>query len=292
MGKTATQNGKDFEINLWDYLSKPGFRKNLIQANVGLDDFTNIDSKDKNNKKNITLKKELHQKFIKEHKSMPGMRFASALRGDILCNILGIIIDIKNYASVQGTMKLKELKLEDYIKGFDSNIKYPLFYKLDNFDFIDDHADHLNQLRDFLISKIKNIDWFKNEFQPKFKNGVTVAYMTPINFADFFCFNECGFAWNYSGVKPIKGFFSKVEDTVEFKVIDFTEIKSSFIEVKLTIDEKGYIFINFYDGDECVYIISQRGWDEQRSKRFGSNCSFIKKSAMTLVSKIEIPKDE
>lgn len=290
MGKTATQNGKDFEVSLWDHLSIPGFRKNLIQANVGLDDFTNIDSKDNNNKKNIALKKELHQRFLKDNEAMPGMRFASALRGDILCNILGIIIDIKNYGSVQNTMKLKDFNPEDYIKGYDSNIKYSLFYKSSNFDFVDDHAINFDQLRDFLLSKTKDIEWFRNEFQPKFKNLTTIAYMSPTNFADFFCFNECGFAWDYSGVKPIKGFFSKVGDTVEFKVIDFTEIKSSFIEVKMIIDDKGYVFINFYDGDECVYIISQRGWNEQRSKRFGSNCSFIKKSAMTLVSKVEIPK--
>ncbi len=293
MGKNATQNGKDWEVMLWYYLLKyPGFRKDLIQANISIEDLTNIDSKDSGNESNKSIKKSLAKLFLEKNEKMVGIRDASALRGDILCALLGIIIDIKNYASVQGTMKLKDLKLENYIKGFDSNIKYFLFYQLDKFDFLDYHHMNVESIRDFLFSKDKDIEWYKAYMQPLYNESKTIAYMTPANFASFFCFNECGYAYEYAGVKPIKGFFSKVEDTVEFKVVDFSKnIKSTFVEVKLHIDDKGYIFFNFYDGAECIYILSQRGWDEKMSKRFGSNCSFINKNYMTLVSKVEIPKE-
>ena len=293
MGKSATQNGKDWEVTLWSLLTKyPGFRKDLLKANVSIDDLLNIDSKDGSNKDNKILKKELTERFLTKHEKMVGMRDASALRGDILCEILGLIIDIKNYASVQGTMKLKDLKLEDYIKGFDSNIKYPLFYMMEMFDFLDDHGINVELLKVFLFSKEKDVEWFKNVLQPIYNENKTVAMMSPSSFAKFFCFNECGYASDLAGIKPIKGFLSKVEDTVEFKVVDFlNNIKSSFVEVKLHIDEKGYTFFNFYDGTECIYILSQRGWDEKRTKRFGSNCSFINKNYMTLVSKVEIPKE-
>jgi hypothetical protein len=101
---------------------------------------------------------------------------------------------------------------------------------------------------------------------------------------------ENGFAWKYNEVMPLKGFFSKVENTIEFKVIDFGRtIKSSIIEVKMKIDNRGYVYIMFYDGKDCIYIISQRGWTG--IKKFTSNCSFINKKYMELVSKVDIPTD-
>lgn len=285
MPKTATQNGADWQVFIWHLFKDfPGFRKDHFQGNISFDDLKDIDSKKGKN----SLKKQLFEKFLETHDKMPGMREASALRGDVLCEDLNIIVDIKNYGSVLGTMKLSGLNLKDYIKGIDSNIKYPLFYALEYFDFIDDYAKVVESLRDFYFNPKKDVDWFKSTIQPMFSDNKTIAYMTPANFAEFFCFNECGFAWKLSGVKPMKGFSSRVdENTVEFKVVDFkNNIKSSFVDVKLHVDDKGYVYFNFYDGDKCIYIISQRGYYE----KFGPNCSFINKEYMTLVSKTELPE--
>lgn len=294
MGKPATKNGADWQVYLWDlFRDNPGFRKDHFQANISFDDLVDIDSKISNNDSNKNLKKKLANNFLETHDKMAGIRDASALRGDILCETLNIIIDIKNYGSVQGTMKLKDLNLNDYIKGIDSNLKYPLFYAMDGFDYVDNYGDIIKSLRDFYFSKDKSISWFRENIQSKFSENKTIAYMTPADFAEFFCFNECGYAWKLAGVKPMKGFSSKIDDTVEFKVVDFkNNIKSSFVEVKLHVDDDGYVYINFYDGDTCIYIISQRGWTGKMSKRFVSNCSFINKKYMTLVSKVELPKTE
>jgi len=280
--KTATLRGKEFQDLIWKLLEKAGLRKDLFQSNIGMDDLMDIDSKDKSNVNNA-IKEGLKLKFLDTHEKMPNLNFSSALRGDIYCTALNIIVDIKNYGSSQGQMKLPGLKKEDYIKGIDSNLRYPLFYKLEDFDFLDNQAKNFDSLTDFLFM-MDDLDWFK-EFAKLYKNNVPVALMTKEHFADLFCFMECGYAWDLFGLNQMKGFLSKVEDTVEFKVIDLLKIKD-FVTVKMHIDDNGYIFINFYDGDKCIYIISQRGWNED----FISNCSFISKEYMTLIGKVEIPE--
>lgn len=283
-----TLKGKQFQEFIDNLLkNNPGFRKNLIKENASYDEFYDIDCKEKDNASG-SMRKELTAKFLQDHNPMPGGDFRSSIRGDIFYKSYmhnsKMIIDVKNYASSQGMMKLPELDKNDYIKGIDSNLKYPLFYELGLFDFIDDCKTDFENLRDFYFSD-KNIEKFKITFKSKYDENKTVAYMNPSNFNEFFCFMENGFAWRYSGAMAAKGFFSKVEDTIEFKIIDFQKsIKSSMVEVKMKINDKGYVYISFYDGNDCIYIISQRGWNED----FKSNCSFINKNCMELISKVKI----
>lgn len=123
MKDSATRRGYVNEVQKWELFEKyAGFRKDTFKANISFDDLKNIDSK---SGKMASYRKDLMESFLKTHDKMPGINFRSSLRGDVLCENLKLIVDLKNYASVQETMKLPEFLLEDYIKGIDSNIKYP-----------------------------------------------------------------------------------------------------------------------------------------------------------------------
>lgn len=294
MGKNVTIEGRKWEVLFRSYLSDhPGFRKSLMNSNISMDDLINIDSKDKNNPF-VKIKKELKALFLDNNSVMPGLNYSTSLRGDILCESLNIILDIKNYATAQGVMKLpKFLKKEDYIKGVDSNLKPFLFYSLDLFDFVDKHED-LKILKNFYMGTMedtqswwRDYDWY-NTFCQKYSKETTVAYLPLKNFIEVFCTMECGYAWKIKGVEPVKGFLSKVENNVEFKISEFqNDVKSPDIEVKLYTDIDKYVFMNFYDGDTCIYSISQRG--NGGLKKFGSNCSFINKNYMRTISNVPIP---
>jgi hypothetical protein len=288
--RSNSKKGQDCQNEVMEYLKHPGFRKDLTKVNCSIEDFKVIDSIRGEGK---ALREKSMEKFLEKNSKMPGIRAASAVRGDILFDTFeggDMIIDIKNYASSQGMMKLTDFDGKNWMKSTDSNLRYFLKYKMDNFDFTDDNENLIIYLRDFYFSLRKNVDEFKKKFE-NFHTPQTIAFMSKDNFVDFVCFMENGFAYEYSGLRKIKGFISQMnKETFEFKVLDlYKTLKSSIIEVKLKMDDKGYIFIYFYDGKECVYIISQRGWTGK--SKWSGNCSFIKKDKMVLVSKVTIPKN-
>lgn len=276
---SATKNGENFQANVTRKLQDPKFLKNVL----GLDnagDVEDIDSKDKNNSYK-SLRIELLKKFLEINDKMPRINVSSAFKGDLLNLIAKKIIDIKNYDGIKNMKFPENENPENFIKSIDSNIKYALFYKLNNFF----HQD-LKDLCDF-YSYSKNIEWY-NSMIEKYKTSTTICTTTKAKLIDLFLFMEFGYGWDMSGspiTSNIKGFISQVEDSYQYKEVNLQEsLDDSEIRVNLMFDEKGYVYIYFYQNDVCVYIMSQRGPKD----KYQGNCSFINRKHLNIVSTVKM----
>lgn len=277
MAKNNNQAGEDFQNFILE-------SNDLISSLLSLtenDQLLDIDSKDKLNYFS-QVRKQLTETFKSENDNFAYQQ--SALRGDILLNdVTGLkpkrIFDAKNYFGIQGTMKFIGEDVNKFMKGIDSNIKYILFHKLNLFQFID---GVLFYLKDYCKSE-DNKDWFNN-LKTNYSEKKSIGKISRNNFIDLFCFMELGFGWKEFGLNPVKSFISKTEDNyLLFSSIDFDQtLNSHDLDVKFFVNVDGYIYIYFYQGDDCVYILSQRD-------SLQANCSFINKEYMQVVNKVEIP---
>lgn len=266
----ATKAGAKFQVDVMDSIQN----KNLSQDLMGVDksNILDIDSKNTHNSF-YTKKKDSTELFLTKNEKMPGIRPASAIRGDIFITTENKITDLKNYGPVQGQMKFPDSNSSQFMKGIDSNIKYALFYKLDSF-----YHEDLEGLKNFYLSKNKDLNWFEN-FVSKYSNQTHISNMTKESFIDLFCFMELGFAWDLVGFKPIKSFISKVGDTLEYKEVDLTStLTNDTIRVELKTTSDGYVYIYFYQGSDCIYILSQR--------KSIANCSFINKKYLRVINTV------
>jgi hypothetical protein len=213
---------------------------------------------------------------------------SSSLRGDFYLQDINAIqkkkiIDAKNYLDIQSNMYFHSSQdVKKFMKGFDSNIKYLLGHKLHLFNFDD---DVLYRLKDFIFSKNskQNIEWV-NSLKHIYNEETKIGSISKEGFNDIFLFMELGFAWNEFDVAPEKYFISKNKDNeVIFSCINFNNsLNNDDFIIKFCVSQKGYFYIYFYQGDDCVYILSQRDdWT--------ANCSFINKDYMQVVNKVQIP---
>lgn len=275
MAKNNNKAGEDFQNFI--------FKSNdLISSLLSLgenDQLIDIDSKDKSNFFS-QIRKKLTDSFKSKNEKFAFK--ASSLRGDILLNDntgTNRVFDAKNYFGIQGTMKFVGEDINKFMKGIDSNIKYVLFHKLNLFQFTD---NVLFDLKDYCKSK-NNKTWFDN-LKNNYSEKKSIGKISRNNFIDIFCFMELGFGWEEFGLSPVKSFISKTEDNnLLFSSIDFDKtLNSHDLDVKFFVNTDGYIYIYFYQGGDCVYIISQRN-------SLDGNCSFINKEYMKVVNKLQIP---
>jgi len=285
MAKNNNKAGEDFQNQVWDDWKTTSELLSLTEN----DQLIDIDSKDPDNDWS-EKRSQIRDLYIKKFGKMDGIHSAAAIRGDVMkSNIHGEfknqVIDLKNYDKAQGQMKLPGFSNSDFMKGIDSNIKYMLHYLLDTFDFSD---NVLHELKGFYFSTDSDMNWY-NQFCGKYQTETKIGTITKDNFVSVFSFMELGYGWEMVDLSPIKSFISRTDDNrLEYKEIDFSStLIGTDLDVKLSVDNKGYVNILFYQGIECVYILSQRG--PGGSKPFGSNCSFINKSFSRLVKTIQIP---
>jgi len=273
---SATKKGEKFQELLWNLFENTTMLYDLTGYEIS--EILNIDSKIKDNPfKPVKNKAKLL--FIKEYGKMPNINSSSSIRGDLL---LGRKIgDIKNYGKALGQMHLQNLPNDNYIKGIDSNIRYLLFYHSDIFN-----VEDLSDLKNFYFSSNKDMTWFET-MKEKYNTLINITSIGKEDFVYMFYFMELGYAWNMVGIEPSKSFISKVGDDLEYKEIDLDDIlEDDVVDVDLMIDDKGYVYIYFYQNGDPIYILSQRGEKEN----FCSNCSFINKNYMKLVNKVNIDK--
>lgn len=235
-----------------------------------------IDSKDPTVEFNM-IRHKLDDKFHLNNKFNFISRFTSSFRGDILLlldELNKIILDLKNYSGIQSKMKFPTFMMSqknNFMKGIDSNNNY-LLSKLDN-EFY--HED-LVKFRNICFEKDNNK---YQELVTKYSGdeNIKICTISSEKLIELVYFMEIGYAWHYlEGVKRKKRFISKSKNTLEYIEFDLEKyLTKKEIDVIFRIDKKTqYAYIEFFEGDRCVYISSQRAAKEN----FIGNCSFLNRN--------------
>lgn len=162
---SASKEGKIFETIVFDKLINTDLFEKLTNKPNGKNIFINIDSRTAEfKKKRRTATTQFKQKMGKFHR----MNASASLKGDYLIDIDGVseVFDAKNYSNPNDSFKfpnLSETTINNFIKGSDSNIKYPVFYLLKtcnnpiyNFLFPEDNKDESTKELERVTNIIKN----------------------------------------------------------------------------------------------------------------------------------------
>jgi len=270
---SASQKGTIFEKYIFELLQKTNLLSDLTKKNIDKDEtiIINIDSKTSYKEERRTTKK----LFIELLGKFKNMRPQPALKGDYLIKIDGVdeVFDAKNYDNINPNFKfpkIEGLSPELFIKGSDSNIKYPVFYYLKNYD---------NFLYNFLfpINNIKKKE-ARAIIETEFITKKQIAEITRDEFISIFRMVELGYAWKLFNIIPKRNFIIKSGKKIQYKFASFEEIPNNDIVVDLLL-QNGYLYIFFTQNDNILFIISQR-FDNK------ANCSFINKDYVKFVGEV------
>ena len=254
----TNKSGEQYQEEILKLLKKTNLSTDLM--NVDSSNIDNIDSKKRFFKK---LRKKITKLFLTKNGKLPYINYNSSIKGDI-----------KNYINIDGRMKFPTncgLTMNSFMKGVDSNIKYPIFY------FFRNYENELSKLYIYFFLLKKNKF---NTFTSKYKTKETVCFLSKEKFIDLFCFVELGFGWKLHNISLVKYFLTKNGDKLQYKSIDFNKtLDDSNIRVDLLF-EADYTYIFFYQNDECIYILSQRPTS--------ANCSFINLNHIKILNEVNI----
>lgn len=267
---SANKSGEEYQEEIFKLLKTTNLSIDLM--NVDSFNIDNIDAKKNFFKK---LRKKITKLFLTKNDKLPYINYNSSIKGDIIIKgLVNIICDIKNYVNIDGRMKFPTnygLTMNSFMKGVDSNIKYPIFY------FFRNYENELSKLYIYFFLLKKNKF---NTFTSKYETKETVCFLSKEKFIDLFCFVELGFGWKLHNISPVKYFLTKNGDKIQYKSIDFNKtLDDSNIRVDLLF-ENDYTYIFFYQNDECIYILSQRPTS--------ANCSFINLNHIKILNELNI----
>ena len=129
----TNKSGEQYQEEILKLLKKTNLSTDLM--NVDSSNIDNIDSKKRFFKK---LRKKITKLFLTKNGKLPYINYNSSIKGDIIIKgLVNIICDIKNYINIDGRMKFPTncgLTMNSFMKGVDSNIKYPIFYFFRNYE--------------------------------------------------------------------------------------------------------------------------------------------------------------
>ena len=270
---SASQKGTIFEKYIFELLQKTNLLSDLTKKNIDEDEtiIINIDSKTSYKEERRTTKK----LFIELLGKFKNMKPQPALKGDYLIKINGKdeVFDAKNYDSIIPKFKfpkIEGLSPKSFMKGSDSNIKYPIFYYLKN---------HASVLYNFLFP-INNTK--KNEakaiIETEFTTKKQITEITKDEFISIFRMTELGYAWEEFNIIPKRNFIIKSGKKIQYKYASFDNISSNNVIVDL-FTQNGYLYLFFTQNDNILFIISQRVSGQ-------GNCSFINLDYVHLVNEV------
>ncbi|NBW14330.1 MAG: hypothetical protein EBR82_40665 [Caulobacteraceae bacterium] len=130
---SSSKKGKQFQDAIFEKLKDEDFFYKLFKKKFDKkENIVDIDSRTKMSKgdrKNKTIE------FTDINGKFKYMNASAALKGDIIIEIDGKdeVFDVKNYSEINNSFKFPidpQLNDNNFIKGSDSNIKYPIFFLL------------------------------------------------------------------------------------------------------------------------------------------------------------------
>jgi hypothetical protein len=233
----------------------------------------------------------VYESFVSNNnKIMPNINKASAIKGDyvIIMNGVIFIVDAKNYFKITGKMHPPTIYGNTtFVKTVYSNIKYALFYNLNELDPI------FQDLYNCILTK--NVDKLYNMYStPKVVKTISVSQM-----ADIVMPIEIGFALNEKvnieddlyNISKTKFFIQSDGEKFVISKLDFSKIPADTkIKIELYVSPKRYTYISFLmdgivDGVEtttCIYSMSMRDITKKILRKNGTytnekvaNCSFV-----------------
>jgi len=268
---SASKEGTIFEKNIFELLQKTNLFYDLTKKTVDKNTFINIDSKTSYGEKRRMNK----ISFLEKMGNLKNINYQTALKGDYLIKINGKdeVFDAKNYDSITYGFHfpiIEGLSPKSFMKGSDSNIKYPLFYYLKN---------HASVLYNFLFP-INNTK--KNEtkaiIETEFSTKNQIAEITKDEFISIFRMTELGYAWKEFNIIPKRNFIIKSGKNIQYKYASFDNISNNNVIVDL-LTQNGYLYLFFTQNDNILFIISQRVSGQ-------GNCSFINLDYVHLVNEV------
>ena len=268
---SASKEGTIFEKNIFELLQKTDLFYDLTKKTVDRNTFINIDSKT-----SYSEERQLNKKsFLEKMGNFKSINAQTALKGDYLIKINGEdeVFDAKNYDKIIPKFyfpKIEGLSPNSFMKGSDSNVKYPLFYYLKNQAIV---------LYNFLFPSDNTK---KNEakaiIETEFTTKKQIAEITKDEFISIFRMTELGYAWKEFNIIPKRNFIIKSGKNIQYKYASFDNISNNNVIVDL-LTQNGYLYLFFTQNDNILFIISQRV-----SGR--ANCSFINLDYVHLVNEV------
>lgn len=234
--------------------------------------------------KNIKFKLERKHYTNIFKKNNPNLKVGnvnSSLRGDFLLEIIKAIVDSKSYPYIQGVMKFcNDIHNSfDYIKGIDSDIRHTIRYMRYN-NILFNHID-FNNATELILNNDKEI----SKYHPIFIEPVLIGTISENDYLKIFYTNEIGFAYdnNYFNIFD-KIFINKIDEgTISIKKVNMINVGN--IDLYFYIDPKTkYIYLLFYEGEECIYILSHR------DNMVRGNCSFINRDKLIDLGTVSLIK--
>jgi len=366
---SSSKKGKQFQDAIFEKLKDEDFFYKLFKKKFDKkENIVDIDSRTKMSKgdrKNKTIE------FTDINGKFKYMNASAALKGDIIIEIDGKdeVFDVKNYSEINNSFKFPidpQLNDNNFIKGSDSNIKYPIFFLLKNcissiYEFlfpknniyatkelenklkivnkkiinINNHISDIKKENKNIAKENKNIekeiskqnDNSKQKYidilnlnnkkleknEKELNNAEKMIALTTENryeiiakiseiiknhnnielnkreevceisndeFLSIFRLVELGFAWKLFNIKPNRNFLSLNGNKLEYKYVNFNEIKNN-VKIELYLNDSAYLYIYFTQNNKVLFIISRRADG-------GGNCSFINKDYVHLVNEVNL----
>jgi hypothetical protein len=268
---SASQKGTDFENYIFELFKKTDLFSDLTKKTVDKNKFINIDSKTSYGEE----RKKIKILFIQLRGKFKNMKPQTTLKGDYLIQINGEdeVFDAKNYDSIIPKFKFPEiegLSPKSFMKGSDSNIKYPTFYYLKN---------HAAVLYNFLFpSNNTKKNEAKAIIETEFTTKKQITEITKDEFISIFRMTELGYAWKEFNIIPKRNFIIKSGKKIQYKYASFDNISNNNVIVDL-LTQNGYLYLFFTQNDNILFIISQRVSGQ-------GNCSFINLDYVHLVNEV------
>jgi hypothetical protein len=268
---SASEKGTDFENYIFELFKKTDLFSDLTKKTIDKNKFINIDSKTSYGEERKTIKK----LFIQLMGKFKNMKPQTTLKGDYLIQINGEdeVFDAKNYDSIIPIFKFPEiegLSPKSFMKGSDSNIKYPTFYYLKN---------HATILYNFLFpSNNTKKNEAKAIIETEFTTKKQITEITKDEFIAIFRMTELGYAWKEFNIIPKRNFIIKSGKKIQYKFASFDEIPNNNVIVDL-LTQNGYLYLFFTQNDNILFILSQRVSGQ-------GNCSFINLDYVHLVNEV------